>query len=391
MSEEWDFRAFTEQEHRARLAAAGAAMDRAGLVGCVCTSPELLYYFTGYEAHTHLAIGSQAMVLPANGHDPVLILRDGDLPQAAETLTVGTIHSFRLGAREMTDLVGEVIRDLGLPAGTLGLDISGPTMNGALTEAIRRALRDRAFEDCWRLLGNLRNLLSEAEIAYVREAATYADAGIDAFFGTARPGISEIELAAEIEYAMRSAGSDYPAIPTWMASGPRGWCQHAQASPRVLQSGDLVHAEFAGTARRYQCMGMGSLFLGTPSSRVRQMADGGKEALMAGLGAAHVGARIGDLEATYMACLAERGLGDCAIMRFGVGISAAYPPVWENQITIQLECDDLLEPGMAFYLHASMQDMDTRTGMLLGASYLMTAGGPERLDKAPLELVVING
>ena len=77
-------------------------------------------------------------------------------------------------------------------------------------------------------------------------------------------------------------------------------------------------------------------------------------------------------------------------MRFGVGLSAAYPPVWENQITIQHECDDRFEAGMAFYVHASMQSMADRTGMLLGASYLMTEGGPERLDKAPLDLVAID-
>ncbi|MDH3380299.1 MAG: hypothetical protein OEQ39_25560, partial [Gammaproteobacteria bacterium] len=77
-------------------------------------------------------------------------------------------------------------------------------------------------------------------------------------------------------------------------------------------------------------------------------------------------------------------------MRFGVGISAAYPPVWENQITIQFECDDLLEPGMAFYIHSSMQSLQDKNGMLFGGSFLMTSAGPERLDKAPIELVVID-
>jgi len=121
-----------------------------------------------------------------------------------------------------------------------------------------------------------------------------------------------------------------------------------------------------------------------------EMAEGGKAALESGLAAAKVGARIGDLEVAYRATLEDLQLGDCCPMRFGVGLSAAYPPVWENQITIQHECDDRFEAGMAFYVHASMQSMADRTGMLLGASYLMTEGGPERLDKAPLDLVAID-
>ena len=203
-------------------------------------------------------------------------------------------------------------------------------------------------------------------------------------------GMSEIELAAEIEYAMRSAGSDYFAVPTWMASGARAHCQHAMASPRVLMPGDLVHAEFAGVARRYQCVTMGSLTLGEPSARMKEMAQVGTEAFFAGLDAAKVGGRIGDMELAYRKVLDEQGLGNCCPMRFGVGTSAAYPPVWENQITIQYECDDLLEPGMAFYIHSSMQSLGDKNGMLLGGSFLMMPTGPERLDKSLIELVIVD-
>ena len=71
MSGSWDFRAFTKTEHRSRIERARTLLGAAGLDGCVCTSPELIYYFTGYEAHTHHAIGSQAMVLSTDGEDPL--------------------------------------------------------------------------------------------------------------------------------------------------------------------------------------------------------------------------------------------------------------------------------------------------------------------------------
>jgi Xaa-Pro aminopeptidase len=392
MKESWHYRAFPEAEHRRRLKGAREAMDASGLAACVCTAPELLYYFTGYEAHTHHAIGSQALVLAAGSREPVLILRDGDVPQARETVVVAELHPFRLGAVPLAGLVADAVA--GIPeasGGAIGLDLSGPTMNAALAKEIEAVLGVREIRDCWRLLGRLRTRLSEPEIAYLREASNYANAGIDAFYASARQGMSEIELAAEIEYALRKAGSDYPAVPTWMASGARAYCQHAMASPRILRAGDLVHAEFAGAARRYLAVTMGSLVLGAPTARMQELADGGKAAFQAGLGAARIGCPIGEMEAAYRTALQERGLGDCCPMRFGVGLSAAYPPVWENQITIQYECEDVLESGMAFYIHASLQSMDDRTGMLLGGSYLMTDAGPERLDKAPIELVVVEG
>ena len=390
MSADWHYRAFTRAEHETRLQRAQSLMTENRISACICTSPELIYYFSGYEAHTHHAIGSQALVLPGDSRLPILILRDGDAPQAEESLVLGETRLFRLGAIGLPTLIRDCIRELGLQQGIIGIDLSGPLTSAALSDEVRALLDGCRFIDCWRLLGKLRTVLSDAEIVYLEEAAGYADTGIDAFYSRACSGITEIELAAEIEYAMRAAGSDYFAVPTWMASGERAHCQHAMAAPRKLVAGDLVHAEFAGVARRYQCVTMGSLTLGEASSRMRQLAEGGAAAFRAGLEAARVGGRIGDMESAYRQALSEQSLGDCCPMRFGVGISAAYPPVWENQITIQYECDDLLEAGMAFYIHASMQSFADKTGMLLGGSFLMTANGPKRLDKAPIALVEVE-
>lgn len=386
----WDYRAFSKDEHVQRVDRGRALMANAGLAACVCTSPELIYYFTGYDAHTHHVMGSQALILPLEADEPILIIRDGDAPQAEETVTFGRIRTFRFGAVGLAQLIADTLLELGAGDGTVGMDLSGPTTTGAVALALHEATGHTGIRDCWRLLGQLRTVLSETETLYLREAAAYADAGIDAFLSSARVGMSEIELAAEIEHAVRAAGSDYPAVPTWMASGDRQHCQHGMASPRRLAPGDLIHAEFAGVARRYHCVTMASVVLGEPTERMQQLGHAATVAFEAGVGAARLGGRIGDMEQAYHEALVELGIGECGLMRFGTGLSAAYPPVWENQITIQRECNDLLDEGMAFYVHASLQSMADQTGMLLGGSYLMGATGPERLDHAPIELVALQ-
>lgn len=85
MNSDWHYRAFDLDEHRGRFERAQASMRESGLAACICNSPELIYYFSGYEAHTHHAIGSQAIVLPVDGDQPIVILRDGDIPQAEVT------------------------------------------------------------------------------------------------------------------------------------------------------------------------------------------------------------------------------------------------------------------------------------------------------------------
>lgn len=387
---DWHYRAFPRAEHEDRLARARGALDAAGLNGAVCTSPELLYYFTGYDAHTHLAIGSQALVLPAADREPMLLLRDGDVAQSNETVSIGEVRPFRFGAVPLSRLVAEAAREMGMAGGKIGIDLAGPTTNGALTLALMAALEGTEITDCTHMLGMLRTVLSDAETAYLREAAGYANAGIEAFYSKAHAGISEIELAAEIEYAMRSAGSDYFTIPTWTGSGPRSLCQHGMASPRKLQPGDLTHCEFTGAARRYQCVAMGSLVLGEPSDIMVRLAEAGRDGFYAGLEKITPGARIGDAEQAYFEALEAHGLREAGVMRFGVGISAAYPPVWENAISIQCECDEVWQPGMAFYIHSSLQSFEHDEGLLFGGSFVMTDGGPERLDTARIELVVVE-
>ncbi|MDH3468872.1 MAG: aminopeptidase P family N-terminal domain-containing protein, partial [Gammaproteobacteria bacterium] len=234
MKVNWHYRAFTREEHQTRLKRAQLLMQENDLAACICVSPELIYYFSGYEAHTHHAIGSQAMILSVEGDEPILIMRDGDAPQADESLVLGSLQLFRLGAIDLAVLIGNCITGMGLEGKMIGLDMSGPFMNAVLADQIRVLLGLCQFRDCWRLLGKLRTVLSDQEIHYLEEATSYANIGIDTFYDKVRVGMSEIELAAEIEYAMRSAGSDYFAVPTWMASGERAHCQHAMASPRQL-------------------------------------------------------------------------------------------------------------------------------------------------------------
>lgn len=54
-------------------------MKEAWLDTCICKSPELICYFSGYAAHTQHAIGAQAMIFLEGDFMLGLVLRDGDV------------------------------------------------------------------------------------------------------------------------------------------------------------------------------------------------------------------------------------------------------------------------------------------------------------------------
>jgi len=49
----------------------------------------------------------------------------------------------------------------------------------------------------------------------------------------------------------------------------------------------------------------------------------------------------------------------------------------------------IIKPGMVFFIHMILMDIETQLAMNLGETYLVTESGNERLGKQKLDLVVL--
>lgn len=380
--------AFPETEYKVRLARARELLKNQGLDGCICIAPELLYYFAGHEAYTFFS--DQALIFTTSDDEPSLVLREVDIPVSRETAWVSDFRPFHYGKDDPTYHVGEVVLEKGLGGRRIGVDLGAFSASAGYVQRLRNALAPTELVDATELINSLRLVKSPSELAYVREAAAYANAGMEAALGAIQPGISETQLAAEIEYAMRSRGCDYAAMPTWVRSGPRSPNAHSQATNRIMKNGDVVCIEFAGIARRYQCVTMKTFSLGEPSARVRAMHQAGKDSLLSGAQAIAVGAPLAGAEEASIPPLERRGFAQFSNMRFGIGISAAYPPSWVDTMSIIRESKEVFQSRMTFYLHTSIQIPDERIGALVGASYLLSDEGLEQLTPDSEELAIIS-
>lgn len=383
------FAAFTEVEHRDRLVRARRRLRQAGFDGCVSVAPEHLYYLAGYDSWVGVN-SPQALVFAVDGADPTLVMRDVDLMLALETSWVRDIRTYRLHADDPVHLIGEAAREKGLEAGRVAVELQSYALPSSLGLRLARALAPARVEDATELLGDLRLIKTEREMGYLREAARYAAIGLVAARKALRPGISEIELAGCVEAAMRAAGSDFWAIPTELASGPRTPGGHATPRDRRIQPGDLVHLEFAGVARRYHAVVVHTMAAGDPGPRAREVYALARESLRAGLGAIRSGVRVAAVEEASLEPLREAGIEGSAMMRFGYGIGIAYPPIWLEPLQISRGFDRVLEPGMVFVLHACVELVEAGIGVVQGGTYALTEEGLEMLvggGDAELEIV----
>lgn len=89
------------------------------------------------------------------------------------------------------------------------------------------------------------------ETARIREAARLASEALAAVIGGIRPGRREIDVAAELEAALRVRGSEWHPFHTIVASGPRSALPHAQSTSRVIGAGDLLVVDFGAQLDGY--------------------------------------------------------------------------------------------------------------------------------------------
>jgi Xaa-Pro aminopeptidase len=376
-----DFAAFEASEHAERLARARRALSAAGLDGCVCVAPENLFYLAGFDSITFFS--QQALVFGAREESPpTLVVRDVDLPLVRETSWLRDIRTYHLHADNVAALVAEVAKERGLATGRVGLELQSFALPGNYALALMEALRPANVLDSTELLNRLQYIKSTPEMDYVREAARYANIGIETAKDALRAGITEIELCAEVEYAMRKAGSDYPAIPTECASGPRSAGGHATAMPRTVGQGELVHLEFAGVARRYHSVSMITMAVGDPGKQGRRIYDLGIESYRAGLARCKPGAAVAEIEEASLEPLRRENLAHTAMMRFGLGIGIGYSPAWVGTFQIDRFSDKRLAPGMVIYMHSCIELVDDRLGIIQGGSYYVGEGGLEPLSGA---------
>jgi Xaa-Pro aminopeptidase len=128
------------------------------------------------------------------------------------------------------------------------------------------------------LIWQLRRVKDEKELQLMRKAGKITSVGIREAYETIRPGITEIEVAAEIEYAMRKEGGWGTGFDTIVASGIRSAYPHGGCANRKIGKGDLVVVDI-GAIYEYYCSDMTrTIVAGKASEKQEKMYEAVKTA-----------------------------------------------------------------------------------------------------------------
>ena len=120
-----------------------------------------------------------------------------------------------------------------------------------------------------------RAVKDEEEIALIRTAEHIGDAAFRQVLELVRPGVTERELAFELELAMRRAGASGLSFETIVASGVRSAMPHGVASNKKIERGDLVVFDFGCVYEGYCSDMTRTIGVGTLSDAQKDLYAGG--------------------------------------------------------------------------------------------------------------------
>jgi Xaa-Pro aminopeptidase len=247
------------------------------------TSPFNWYYLTGFTGE------SGALLVSQRG---TALVTDGRFTVQAREEMSGVRVVLQKGS--LFESAGRWLRESS--ARRMGFDPA--LLAVAQLSGIRKAAGPRLrWIPAQAMVENLRMRKDASELAQMRKAAILAGEVVEEAIGLLKPGIREIEVAAEIEYRMRKKGASGPAFETIVAFGARAALPHARPTAKRLRKNELVVLDLGVILGHYCSDITRTVFVGRASNRIRTWYRGVLEAQSAAIATVRNGALCGDVDA----------------------------------------------------------------------------------------------
>jgi Xaa-Pro aminopeptidase/Xaa-Pro dipeptidase len=210
-------------------------IDELGMDAALILDIQNIRYFTGFT-------GSEGALLAGKGR--MCLLVDGRyITQARFQAVKAEVVQFKQKIPEIARIINDWdVASVSVEAGAISYQQYLELTNGIP----RLAINPLGPE-----FSRIRAIKDDDEIDLIRKAACISAEALNALRGAIKPGISERDLALELEYRMGRSGSEGVSFETIVASGENSALPHARPGLRKLRKGDLVIFDYGSICGGY--------------------------------------------------------------------------------------------------------------------------------------------
>jgi Xaa-Pro aminopeptidase len=194
------------------------------------------------------------------------------------------------------------------------------------------------------LVEELRAVKDPQEIACIEEAARITDKALVHTETILEPGLSEQQLAWEIEKYIREQGSQSIPFELIVAAGPNSALPHARPSDRIIKTGEPIVVDIGSRLNFYSSDLTRTFCIGQPDDTYKKVYEIALKAQMTAIENIKPGMTGAEADALARRVITEAGYGDS----FGHGLGHGIGLVTHESPRVSLNSADILTEGMVF-------------------------------------------
>ena len=378
-----------------------AWLNENGVGAAVFRLAENIVLVSGYWP----ALGMAAVVVTADGR-AMLLAPDTDEPDLSANrlgdvrlyphpvlaTAPSAFESFRRHFRDLAGSMGQGSRRIGYEG---SFESIGPPGNFAEPNVVGEPTKRLILEgfgatelvDMTAAIEDIRAVKTEWEIERIRMTNEIAGFGLEAFKSAVRPGVTEVEVAAEVEATVQKRGAGYKDVQTarsvaQVSSGPEDvlhW-RYAMSRPKVIEEGETVVLEMATMADGFWADHTRTVVAGRASARQREIFEAVLAAQNAALAASRPGVRGAEIDRAARAVLREHDLDYPHHTGHGTGFR-----YHEAKPAIVPDSTDEIVEGMVHVVEPGCYEPGVG-GFRIEDDVVVTAEGAVRLGPATFDL-----
>lgn len=356
---------------RMRLERVRKLLKTEGLDAVFMASPANIRYFSGFTgADSYVYLSEEKQVILTDSRYTLLAEETGT---GFQVLTVSA-------ERKYGELLAELLQDDGVRK--LGFE------DDAMRYSSVRILQEKAGipVEGWMPLGEklslLRAVKSEEEIGWIAKAEQIGDEAFACILKELKPGVTELEIAAKLEYFMRMQGAEDKSFDTIVASGYHSAMPHAVPTEKRLERGDFVTLDFGCKVQGYCSDMTRTVVLGKASEKQKEIYRVVWEAQEAALSGLYPGMTGAEGDRLARRIIEEAGYGSC----FGHSLGHSVGLEIHEKPTLSPRDETVLAAGMLETVEPGIYVPEIG-GVRIEDLVVLTENGCRNLTHSPKELL----
>ncbi len=345
-------------------------MPARGVDGILVTDPYNFHYLSGFGGEGLLVLCKSEQYLLTDSRYTIAA-KEAAQPNGFTVLEYNRTHPRK---EHLAQIVSEHAMH------TLGYEDLQLTV--AEFETFRKNLPTCTFVAMGEALTDLRMKKSDEEIAYLAQAEAIGDAAFADVLPLIRPGITELELAAEIEYAMKKHGASGLSFETIVASGVNSAKPHHQPTEKKIVFEDFVTMDFGCIYHGYCSDMTRTVVVGKATAEQKKVYETVRQAQQAALDAIRPGLTGAQVDCVARDIIEQAGYKGA----FGHGLGHSVGLYIHESPTLSPREERVLEAGYIETVEPGIY-IEGFGGVRIEDMVVLTADGCRNLASSPKELL----